>query len=74
MIFNNSDVISYEVEVEAVYAVDDYCAYFTFAQCKDGYILNEEELDELTSEYSEVIDEYVNDYLIGRADFLYDYD
>jgi hypothetical protein len=72
MIFNNKLIVDYEVEVEAVYAVDDYCAYFTYAKCEDGYILNDEELTSLAEEYSEVIDEYVNDYLIGQADFLYD--
>jgi hypothetical protein len=72
MIFNNKEIVKYEVEVESAFAIDDYCAYFTYAKCDDGYILNEDELSDLTDEYSEVIDEYVNDYFIGQADFLYD--
>jgi hypothetical protein len=72
MEFNGKKVIDYDIEVESFCGHDDYCAYFIAAYLEDESQLTEDELDELTEKYPEVIDQYVWDHATGMADFLYD--
>jgi len=72
MKFNNQKIINYEIEVDYFCAFDDYSAYFVYAELEDGTLLDENQLEDLSDEYPEVIDQYVWDYATGIADFLYD--
>jgi hypothetical protein len=64
-------VARYDTEVEYCRGMDDYEAWFSGAVFEDGTHLTDEELAELTENYSEVLEDAAFQRCVGIADFLY---
>lgn len=66
MQLNNRPVRRTSIEVDGVDSRDfpDFCdAYFSYAEFQDGTELTEEELEQLTDEYGDVVNEMAYDSL-----------
>lgn len=68
---NNRKVIDAEIEVDSFRGFDDYEAWFSSAMFEDtGELLSNDELDQLSDLYSEVIAEYAYESRVSIADFM----
>lgn len=63
-------VARYDIEVEYCRGMDDYEAWFSGAVFEDGTELTDEELAQLTENYSEVLEDAAFQRRVSIADFL----
>lgn len=66
-----ASIKNYEIEVDSVIAIDDFDAYFTYAEHMDGAILTSEELDALSETHGHLLYEAAFEKATMIADFYY---
>lgn len=70
---NGKEVDGNSLEVDGVDSRDypDFCdAYISYAMFTDGTELNEDQLDKLTEDNGDIVNELAHGYLIGAAESL----
>lgn len=76
MILAGRNINPATLEVDGVDSSDfpDFCdAYFSYAEFDDGTALNDDELEELTDVYADVVNAMASDNMISYAEDRYDY-
>lgn len=66
-----TSIKNYEIEVGIVAALDDFEAFFTYAEHMDGAILTEQELEALDYTHGHLLYEAAFDKAVMMADFYY---
>jgi hypothetical protein len=69
LMFKNRIVKNVEIDGVDFYDHPDYCdAHFCYAEWENGTPLTDEELEQLTSECGDVVNEMANECLFSAAD------
>ena len=73
LMFNGRLVKSLEIEGANMDDYPDFCdAYFSYAEYENGTPLTDSELEKLTLEHGDVVNEMAHDCMTGWADDAYD--
>jgi hypothetical protein len=59
-----------EVEFGVIHSYEEYEAWFSYAERVDGIPLTVDELNYITEEYTDILDQRFWDHAQGMADFL----
>jgi hypothetical protein len=76
MILAGRNINPATLEVDGVDSSDypDFCdAYFSYAEFDDGTVLTDDELDELSEVYADVVNVMASEDMAGSAEDRYDY-
>ena len=63
------EIKNYKIEVDSVRAMDDYEAFFTYAEYMDGIPLTEQELEALDHSHGHLLAEAAYESAISSVDF-----
>jgi hypothetical protein len=63
------EIKNYKIEVDSVRSMDDYEAFFTYAEHMDGIPLTEQELEALDHSHGHLLYEAAYESALATADF-----